>query len=155
MNNERATEVGKLGSIKLSLPKWYWIAATLAMLWYLMDLAGLASRVFMLKVMIEDFSDEQQALYRAMPLWVNFVFTVEVFGGLIGSLGLLFRRSWAYIFYIFSLFGVLAQTTYLWWLSDSIRIMGPPSIVMPVIALTIAVALIVFTRMARKKQLIE
>lgn len=71
MTKERVTE----GGIKRSIPKWYWIAATLAMLWYFMDLAGLASRVFMLEMMIADFSDEQKALYLAMPLWVNFVFT--------------------------------------------------------------------------------
>jgi hypothetical protein len=150
MNNERTTEESKLGGIKQSLPKWYWIVATLAMLWFLMDLAGLISRVFMLEVMIEGFSEDQQVLYRAMPLWVNLVFTVEVFGGIFGSLGLLLRRSWAYVFYICSLFGVLAQTTYLWWLSDSINITGFSTIVMPVIAITIGVGLIVFTRMARK-----
>jgi hypothetical protein len=84
----------------------------------------------------------QQHLYRDMPRWVNVVFAFEVFGGALGSVGLLLRKKWALPFFAASLLGVLSQTFYIYFLSDAISTMGTAALVMPLVAILIGLGMI-------------
>ena len=81
-----------------------------------------------------------------MPSWVNAVFALEVAGGLLGCVGLLLRKRWALWLLCISLFGVLCQSVYVWFLSDAPRVMGAAAVVMPLVAIAITVILIVVCR---------
>ena len=123
-------------------PTWFWIVTILALLWFLMDTSVFFMRAFMLDDMVASMPADQQHLYREMPTWVNIAFACEVFGGLVGCIALLMLRKWAWLLFSVSLLGTLAQTTNIWFLTDAINVMGAPSIVMPVIAIVIAVAML-------------
>jgi len=138
-------------SRKPSLPAWFWMISSIALFWYLMDMSSFFMRVFATDYVISNMPENQQHLYQDMPLWVNIVFAAEVFGGLFGSLGLLFRKKWALSFFIVSILGVLAQTFHIYFLSDAISTMGTPAIVMPLIAIVIGVGLIVLAKSASSK----
>lgn len=133
------------------LPIWFWIIPVLALFWFLMDMAGFYSRVFMLDQFVDRMPKEQHDLYANMPIWVNVVFALEVFGGLMGSLALLSKKKWAFILFCLSMIGVLSQTSYVWFVSDAITAMGKPAIVMPLVALAIGVVMIVFSRFGINK----
>lgn len=128
------------GSTKPSLPAWFWMISSIALFWYLMDTSSFFMRVFATDYVINN-----------MPLWVNVVFAAEVFGGLLGSLGLLFRKKWALSFFIISILGVLAQTSHIYFFSDAISTMGTPAIVMPLIAIIIGAGLIILAKFATSK----
>lgn len=145
MNNE----------INNSIPKWFWVISILALLWYLMDMSAYVMRTFMLQDMIINMPEEQQRLYITMPSWVNAVFAAEVFGGLFGSLCLLLKRRFALTLYCISIVGVLLQTTYLYFLSDAIQVMGTAAIIMPLIAIMIGVGMIAFSKYAISKNWIS
>ncbi len=95
--------------------------------------------------------EDQRLQIQNIPLWVNFVFAFEVFGGTLGCIGLLLRKKWALPLLIISLLGVLTQTTYIYFLSNSIAIMGGTAIVMPLIAMVIGTGLIVHAKSSISK----
>ena len=107
-----------------------------------MDTSAFFMRVFMSDQTIASMPAEQQHLYRDMPSWVNIVFACEVFGGTLGCIALLMLKRWAWLLFVISLLGTLAQTTNIWFLTDAIKFMGTPAIAMPLVAIVIAVAMI-------------
>ncbi|MCH6256621.1 hypothetical protein MLD52_08695 [Puniceicoccaceae bacterium K14] len=99
--------------------------------------------------------ENQQNLYRNIPLWVNIAFAFEALGGLLGTIGLVLRRKWAYPFFWISIGGVLCQTAYVYFLSDAIKEMGPPAIIMPFVAILIGTCSILLTKVATAKRWIR
>lgn len=137
--------------IKTTPPKWYWVVPILALIWYLMDMSAFFMRTVGLETMLAGMSEQEQNLYLVMPLWVNVVFAAEVFGGVLGSISLLLKKLWSLVLYSISIAGVLAQTFYVYFLSDSVKVMGSVAIIMPLVAILIGAGLIVFTKSAIAK----
>lgn len=129
-------------------PVWFWIVCIVGLLWYLMDLSAFYMRVIAAEQALASMPQAQQNLYRAMPSWVNMVFSLEVFGGLLGCIALLLKRRWAMVALLISLFGVLCQTFYVYFLSNAVEVMGAAAVIMPLVAIAIAVVLIMVTRIA-------
>ena len=136
---------------KASPPVWFWVIAVVALLWFLMDISMFFMRVFMTEDGLNAMPANQQHLYRNMPLWVNVVFAGEVFGGALGSVGLLLRTRWALPLFVVSILGVLSQTFHVWIRSDAISVMGVFAVVAPLVAILIGVGTIVLTKSAIAK----
>ncbi len=150
--NEDATETDATeSSDKTSPPVWFWVISIIAMLWYLIDISAFFMRVLMTDDVIKAMPENQQHLYRKMPLWVNIVFAGEVFGGALGGVGLLLRKKWALPLFVVSILGVLSQTFHVYFLSDAISTMGTPAVVMPLLAILIGMVMIVLAKSAISK----
>lgn len=150
--NEDATETDATeSSDKTSPPVWFWVISIIALLWYLMDMSAFSMRVLMTDDFIKAMPENQQHLYRNMPLWVNIVFAGEVFGGALGCVGLLLRKKWALPLFVVSILGVLSQTFHVYFLSDAISTMGTPAVVMPLLAILIGIGMIVLAKSAIPK----
>ena len=146
------TETATTGSShKGSPPAWFRVIAVVALLWFLMDISAFFMRVLMTEDGINAMPANQQHLYRNMPLWVNIVFAGEVFGGALGSVGLLLRKKWALPLFAVSILGVLSQTFHIYFRSDAISVMGAPAVVMPLVANLIGIGMIVLTKSAIAK----
>jgi len=91
------------GNTFIKPPVWFWIVAVLGLLWFLMDASMFYMRVFNLEKALASMPETQQGLYTTMPAWVNIVFAAEVFGGLLGCIGLLLKKRWAIWLLILSL----------------------------------------------------
>ncbi len=151
--NEDATETDATeSSDKTSPPVWFWVISIIALLWYLMDMSAFFMRVLMTDDVIKAMPDNQQHLYRNMPLWVNIVFAGEVFGGALGCVGLLLRKKWALPLFVVSILGALSQTFHVYFLSDAISTMGTPAVVMPLLAILICIGMIVLAKSAISKR---
>jgi len=151
--DEDATENDATESSDKTSPSvWFWVISIIALLWYLMDMSAFFMRVLMTDDVIKAMPDNQQHLYRNMPLWVNIVFAGEVFGGALGCVGLLLRKKWALPLFVVSILGVLSQTFYVYFLSDAISTMGTPAVVMPLLAILIGIGMIVLAKSAISKR---
>jgi hypothetical protein len=124
------------------VPVWYWLIAIVGLLWFLMDFSAFYMRVFGGESMLASMPEPQQELYRGMPSWVNIVFALEVFGGLLGCIGLLLKKRWAMWLLVLSLIGTLCQTCYVYFMSDAINVMGALAVVMPLVAIAIVCLLL-------------
>ena len=151
MNEDANENYGTERSNKRSAPIWFWVVSIVALLWFLMDMSAFFMRVFMSDDVIKAMPENQQHLYRNMPLWVNIVFACEVFGGMLGCVGLLLRRKWALPLFVVSIFGVLSQTFHVYFLSDAISTMGTPAVVMPLLAILIGTGMFVLAKSAISK----
>ena len=112
----------------VSVPKWYWAASTLMLLWNLMGLAVFGLTVAMLnneELLTQATATEAQVeAISSTPIWVNIAFGVAVIFGVLGSIALLMRRKLAFPLFVISLLGVLAQNAYVFLLSDTVEKMG-------------------------------
>ena len=128
-----------------SIPKWYWIVSVVLLLWNLMGLAVFGIMMTMIgnaeAMTAANLNDEQQALINATPSWVNIAFAVAVIFGVLGCIALLMRRKFAIPLFVISLLGVLAQNTYVFFMSNSVELMG---VGLAPIVITVAILLIPF-----------
>src|SRR6185295_6158198 len=59
---------------KSAVPRWYWVIAAVALLWFLMDCVVFGIELFALESFLEDWTKPQKAWARSIPGWIYFVF---------------------------------------------------------------------------------
>ena len=113
------------------LPKLYWVAAGMALLW---ALAGCVAYVTQVGMSAADFAKlprAQQDIWNVTPAWVTGAYAFAVWSGLGGAIGLLLRRRWARPLYVVSLVSVLAQFGWTFAATDILSTMGPAAAAFP------------------------
>ena len=131
-------------------PGWFRIVAVLAILWNLVGVWSYLSKVGAAPEMME-MTPEQAALAATMPVWATAAFAIAVFGGLLGSVGLLLGKAWARLLLILSLLGMLVQ--FCWWLlmSGAMEQMGGSAAAMPAVVVLIGLLLVWLANLGVKR----
>ena len=121
-------------------PTWFWIVAVLGLLWELFGVAMYLMHVGVLPNS-QEMSEAERSLMESSPVWVTGLFAIGVFGGALGTLGLVLRKRWARPLLILSLIAVILQ--FGGWLlaTDAIRVIGPSVFVMPATIVAVAILL--------------
>ncbi len=88
----------------------FWAIGAVALIWNLMGVINLF--VQMNADTLAAFSETARALVEGRPAWATGAFAIAVFGGALGSLLLLLRKSAAYYLFIASLLGVIVTVTH-------------------------------------------
>lgn len=127
-------------------PKWYMPVAVLALVWNLIGCAAYLSDVMLTPEAVAQMPAEQQALYAARPAWAVAAYAIAVWGGAVGSLGLVLKKRWASLPLLASALGLVVQDLALFVLSPAARTMPATAFVLQGIVFVIALALL---RMAR------
>lgn len=130
----------------MKAPTWFKVVAVAALLW---NLLGCFAFFTDLRLSPEDLAklpEAQQALYAARPGWAVAATAVAVFGGVLGSIGLLLGKKWALLFFALSLLGVLVQDFGLFVLAKGASLAGPVAVVMQGIVLVVGIALVLLSR---------
>ncbi|MFK7766376.1 MAG: hypothetical protein AB8B55_04085 [Mariniblastus sp.] len=130
------------------VPKWFLAVAVIAVLWNVLGLMAFVAQMMMTDAQMAELPTDQRTLFENMPMWVKVTFAVAVFAGTIGSVGLVMRQKWAMPVLLLSLFGVIGQQTYMFFLSNTIEVMGAANMVLPILVLIVAIALVWFSRRA-------
>lgn len=134
------------------VPSWYWAVSVLALLWTLMGVASYLMQVYGAGAGLQPgMSEAQRTLDASMPAWVTGAFALAVFGGLLGSIGLLLRKRWARSLFILSLVAALAQFGWVLVVSDALALLGKQAAVFPIVILFVCVALVWFAHYADKR----
>ncbi|MFD1612580.1 hypothetical protein ACFSCW_12285 [Sphingomonas tabacisoli] len=137
------------------VPAWFWVVAVLAVLWEAMGCYAYMSQVTMSASQIAALPQAQQDLMAHVPIWATAAFAIATWGGLLGAIGLLLRRSWARTLFMASLAAVLVQWT--WWLliARAADVMGLSAYVMPVCVIVIGALLVWFSGFAARRGLLR
>lgn len=133
-----------------STPRSFWIISGVALAWNLLGVATYLMHVTMPAAALAEMSEAERALYTGAPPWVTGVYAIAVFGGTLGAVGLLLRKTWATPVFVVSLAGILAQMGYTLLVQDTIAVKGGGVVVMPLIIIAIAVYLVWFSRSAAR-----
>jgi hypothetical protein len=114
-----------------TIPVWYWVIATVALLWNLMGCAVLATEFFAFETVIEEMTEEQKEWARSMPPWLYAVWLVADLTGVAGSICLFLRKNWSIPLFAICLAAVLVQMIYSMVIMDGLQVNGPRGAVMP------------------------
>ena len=134
-----------------AVPKWFWSVAVIALLWNLMGLAAFIMQVTMTDEVLAQLPVAEQELYANLPSWVNIAFGVAVMAGTVAAIGLILRKTWAFPMFVISLLGIIAQQSYMYFMSNVIEVMGAGSMVLPMLVLLLAIFFAWFSHSSSQK----
>lgn len=132
-------------------PVWFWVVSVIALLWNLMGVSAYLFDAFISVEQLEAMAPELRELYEGRPAWVTAAFALAVFGGFIGSIGLLLRKKWAKPLFMLSLVAVLAQNVYTFFMSNTLDAMGTQTAIMPIFVILISIYLVYFSKRGIEK----
>lgn len=125
----------------------FWAISVIALIWNVMGLINFFMQ--MNPNVLASYRESERAIIEGRPLWATGAFAIGVFGGTLGCLLLLFRKSVAYYSLVVSLFGVIVTMIHTFSIGidfEAGEILG--IVLMPIV---VAVLLIWFTRQAEHK----
>lgn len=136
---------------KSAVPQWYWVIATVALLWNLMGCAFFGMEMFAQEAMMESMTKDQKEWARSIPDWIYFVYGLAVVTGVAGSIGLFLRKGWTITMFAICLGAVIVQMVYTMIIAGGLQVTGPAGLVMPSLVIVISGALLWFSRFARSR----
>jgi len=134
-----------------AIPTWFWITAILALVWNIMGVNAYITQVTLTPEDLAAMTQAQQDLYINTPAWVNGAFAFSVFGGALGCILMLLKKTMAQKAFVVSLLAVVIQMGHAFLMTDALEVFGPGAAIMPVMIIIVAALLIVFARSSEKK----
>ena len=132
-------------------PIWFWVVSSVALIWNLLGLTQFVFFITMTEETLANMPAEQAELYRNIPSWVTICFSIGIFCGVAGSIFLLIRKKWALPVFALSLLGILGQMSHMFFISDTIKVMGPASFIGPVFIILVGAVLVWFSHFSGNK----
>ncbi len=125
----------------------FWVIGAVALIW---NAAGVINFFAQMNPdVLAAYRESERAIVEGRPIWATGAFAIAVFGGVLGCLLLLLRKSAAFYMFIVSLLGVIA--TMIHTLSVGIEF-GPGAIVgIILMPLVLAAFLIWYSKLAESK----
>ena len=133
------------------IPIWFWIVTIFMLLWNIMGVMTFFQYMFISDETLAAMPDNERALYGEYPMWTNIVFAMAVFGGTMGSIGLLLKKKWARTMFIISLIGIIPQMIHNVFMTGSMEVYGPGSLIMPILVVVLGIFLLWFANYSIKK----
>ena len=87
------------------VPWRFWIIGVVALLWNVMGVMNFVMQTT--PEALSGYPDAARELIESRPAWATGAFAIAVFGGALGCILLLFRKSAAFYFFVASLSGVI------------------------------------------------
>ncbi len=130
----------------MNAPTWFKVVAVVALLWNLLGCVAFFSDLRLSADDLARLPEAQQALYAARPGWAVAATAIAVFGGVLGCIGLLLRKKWAFPVFVLSLLGILIQDFGLFVLAQGASLAGPAAVVMQGVVLVVGIGLVWLSR---------
>lgn len=131
-------------------PKWYMPVSIVALLWNLIGVMAFIMEVNKSDEALAALPEAERIIHENMPIWVTIAFAIAVFGGTLGSLGLVLRKRWAVPVLAASLIAILIQMFYSYTMIDTDRVGGHGSAFMPILVIIVGIALVGLSRKAAR-----
>lgn len=123
----------------------YWLIAIIAILWNFMGIIAYFGQAYISDDAIKMLPEENQLYFSNVPAWVTAAFAVAVFGGFIGSIGLIIRKKWAYFLFVISFVALVTQHIYNFFIQNYIEMTGS-QVILPIVTFIVALFLIYFSK---------
>lgn len=127
----------------------FWIIGGAALVWNLIGLVFYIGQVTMTPESLAQMTEELQEFFLATPTWSNAAYAIAVNAGVLGSLLLLLRKSWAVPMYMLSMIGIVIQDIDAFVLRDAFSIVGLGALLIPSMVFVIGISLILYSRAAK------
>ena len=128
----------------------FWAIGAVALIWN-----GMGVMNFFMQMnadTLASFPESQRAIIEGRPTWATAGFAIAVFGGALGCLLLLLRKSAAFYLFVASLLGVIVTSAYTLGMAGSTTDFSPVESVMIILMpLVVAAFLIWYSKQAGNK----
>jgi hypothetical protein len=130
-------------------PLWFWLVSAAGLLWNLVGVAAFVNDVFFLDPAV--LTDLQQEYYAGRPGWAMAAYGAAVFGGALGCLALLLRKSWALPMLLICLAGIVLQNVHSFTMGNALEAFGPGGLALPLAVFIIAALLAWFAHYSGRR----
>ena len=120
-----------------------------------MGLLAFVAQMSITEEMMAALPEAQQELYKNIPSWVIACFAAAVFGGVIGCILLLIRTKLAIPVLVISMIGVLGQYGHMFFMTNTMEVMGAGAMILPAIVVLISIALVPYALSCKQKGLLK
>lgn len=136
-------------------PWWFWVISAVALIWNALGvMAYLGQKMSSYEDIVAMQGQEMADVIAAQPTWYTAAFAFAVFGGVLGALFLLLRKSWAKWAFLVSLIAVIAQQVY--FIMEGIYgKMSGAELIMPISIPIIAIFLLWFSKAMIKRGILK
>lgn len=133
-----------------------WVVGAVSLLWNSFGVVDFVLTETRNSAYTGGFTPDQAAYYFGFPLWVVVAWGIAVFGGALGSLLLLLRKSRAIHLFLLSLIGMVLTDLYCFVLSNGLKVMGGAGgLLFSAIIFAVGVLLLVYSRAMRRRSLLD
>lgn len=126
----------------------FWVIGVIALLWNIGGVTNFIVQV-MNADMLDSYRESERAMIEGRPMWATAAFAVAVFGGALGCLLLLLRKSVALYVFVASLLGVIVTMVHSLGLGIDFGLAEIVGIIL--MPLVLAVFLVWYSRYANRK----
>ena len=100
-----------MNEISVNKPHWsFWVITIIMLVWNVMGSINFI--VQMNPDMVSSYRETEQAIIQHRPIWATLGFAVAVFGGAVGCIFLILKKSIAFYLFVSSLMGVVITITH-------------------------------------------
>jgi len=132
-------------------PAHLWIIGIVSLLWNAIGVFDYMATKLKLDFYMSQFTPEQLDYFYGFPAWAVVGWALGVWGALIGSLGLVLRKTWAVWMFGVSILGLVITSIYNFVLTDGAAIMGEGGAWFSVVIWVIGIFLFFYARAMSKK----
>lgn len=133
-------------------PRHLWIVGIVTLIWNGFGALDYLLTQLRVEAYMAQFSPEQLTYFYGFPAWADAAWALGVWGSVIGSAGLLLRRSWAQWVFAAALFGLAGTTLYTMVLTDGLEVMGGTGpLLFTLFIWVLAIGLLVYSRAMAKR----
>ena len=129
-------------------PAWFYVAATILIIWDCIGCYAYLSDVSMSAGDIARLPAAQQEIWNMTPAWVKSAYAIAVWIGLAGGLSLIMRRRIAQPLYIVSLIAVVLQFGWTFAATPILSTVGSSAAAFPMFIVAIGLVEVWFSRRA-------
>lgn len=135
----------------MTVPRHLWVVGVLALLWNAVGAFDYAATQSRFEPYMSQFTPQQLEYFYAFPAWAVAAWAIAVWSALLGSLGLLMRRSWAAWLFGLSIAGMLVTAVYNFILTDGLSMLGAGGAAFTAIIWIIAFLLFFYARRMKQR----
>ena len=127
-------------------PVSFYVTGGLFLLWNLIGLMFYYQQMTLSPEALASMGAEMLAFMEATPIWANSGYAIAVNAGVIASIALLLKKSWAKPLYVLSFVGVLVQDLDAFVLRDVVDVWGSSAFYLPSVVIIIGVIELWYSR---------
>jgi hypothetical protein len=129
----------------------FWIIGGAGLVWNLIGLVFYVGQVTTAPEALAALTEAQQDFFVSTPTWATAAFAMAVNAGVLGSLFLLLRKTWAVPVLAISLVSIVVQDVDAFVLRDAYSILGVSSLIIPSMVFVIGIALLLYARVTKER----
>lgn len=133
------------------VPRHFWIVGVLSLLWNAVGAFDYAATQLRIESYMSAFTPEQLEYFYGFPAWVVAAWAIAVWSSLLGSLGLLLRKTWAVWLFGIAIVGMVLTALHNFVLSDGLAVMGTGAVAFTAVIWLIAFFLFFYARAMSKR----